>query len=354
MEAGDTVLTKHFETCSSNSKYTSHRIQNELISICGNIICNEIVKCVNNSMAFSLMAEESADIAGKEQLSIGVRYVTQTYDIKEEFLVFVELQKLNAEAIASSIIQFTSRVGLDMSKLVGLGFDGCSTMSGKENGVQAIIKKQYPIACFFHCASHKLNLVVNDQNNLPEIRNSIGTVKETIKFFRESILRRRLISNIPLLCETRWSEKYKSIRIFDSNFFEIKSVLSKLVTNYDTNSATRTKAYQLSCATSTIGFIVCLKIIAKYSKILELIVNKLQAVDSNLHTVHQHIHSNLLEILKKRRSMSEENFSLIFNDVRNCAIQFNLDIQIPRVVSKQTHRQNIVTSTPDEYFRISI
>lgn len=131
MEAGDTVLTKHFETCSSNSKYTSHRIQNELISICGNIICNEIVKCVNDSMTFSLMADESAVTAGKEQLSIGVRYVTQTYDIKEEFLGFVELQKLNAEAIATSIIQFTSRVGLDMSKLVGLGFDGCSTMSGK-------------------------------------------------------------------------------------------------------------------------------------------------------------------------------------------------------------------------------
>lgn len=73
MEAGDTVLTKHFETCSSNSKYTSHRIQNELISICGNIICNEIVKCVNDSMAFSLMADESADIAGKEQLSIFYR-----------------------------------------------------------------------------------------------------------------------------------------------------------------------------------------------------------------------------------------------------------------------------------------
>lgn len=158
-----------------------------------------------------------------------------------------------------------------------------------------------------------------------------------------------------MLCETRWSEKYKPISIFDSNFFEIKSALSKLATNYDTNSATRTKSYQLSCATSTIGFIVCLKIIAKYSKILEPIVNKLQAVDTNLHTVHQHIiHSNLLGILKKHISMSKENFRLIFNDVRNCAIQLNLDMQIPRVVSKQTYLQNIVTSTPDEYFQISI
>ncbi|KAL4104101.1 hypothetical protein QTP88_019414 [Uroleucon formosanum] len=292
---------------------------------------------VTDSMAFSLMAD---DIAGKEQLSIGVRYVTQTYDEKEEFLGFVELQKLNAELIASSIVQFTSRVSLDMSKLVGLSYDGCSTMNGKENGVQAEA-----------CPGSKL---VNDQNSLPEIRNTIGTVKETIKFFRESILRRQLISNIPLLCETRWSEKYKCIRIFNSNFFEIKLALSKLATDYDTNSATRTKAYQLSRATSTIGFIVCLKIIAKYSKLFEPIVNKLQAVNTNLHTVYQHIHSNLLKILKKRRSMSEENFSLIFNDVKNCANQFNLDIQIPRVVSRQAHRQNIVVSTPDEYFRISM
>lgn len=53
--------------------------------------------------------------------------------------------------------------------------------------------------------------------------------------------------------------------------------------------------------------------------------------------------------------MSEENFSLIFNDVRNCANQFNLDIQIPpRVLLRQTHRQNIVASTPDEYFWISM
>jgi hypothetical protein len=48
-----------------------------------------------------------------------------------------------------------------MLKLVGLGFDGCSTMSGKENGGQTIIRKTYPTACCFYCASHKLNLVVN-------------------------------------------------------------------------------------------------------------------------------------------------------------------------------------------------
>lgn len=46
------------------------------------------------------------DIAGEEQLSTEVRYVTHTFEVKKEFLGFVKLEKLNEEAIVSSIIQF--------------------------------------------------------------------------------------------------------------------------------------------------------------------------------------------------------------------------------------------------------
>ena len=74
-----------------------------------------------------------------------------------------------------------------MSKLVRLRFDGCSTMAGKENGVQKLIIDQYPKAKFFHyCCSHRLNLVINDLNAVPEFRNTVGIVKQFIKFFRES------------------------------------------------------------------------------------------------------------------------------------------------------------------------
>jgi hypothetical protein len=49
-----------------------------------------------------------------------------------------------------------------MTKLISLGFDGCSTMAGKDTGVQQRIWEKYPKAVYFHCASHRLNLVVND------------------------------------------------------------------------------------------------------------------------------------------------------------------------------------------------
>ncbi|XP_060875233.1 uncharacterized protein LOC132948668 [Metopolophium dirhodum] len=158
-------------------------------------------------VSFSLLADETFDIAGIEQLSIGVRYVDSSKTIREEFIGFSALQTLDEVGIATSILTSVEKYGLDMNKLVGLGFDGCSEMAGKENGVQKIICDKYSKAKFFHCASHRLNLVVNDLNAVTEIQNTVGVIKEVIIFFRESVLRRKLVTNIPLLCDTRWSAK---------------------------------------------------------------------------------------------------------------------------------------------------
>lgn len=41
--------------------------------------------------------------------------------------------------LATSIMAFVEKCELHLNKLVGLGFDGCSVMAGKENRVQKII-----------------------------------------------------------------------------------------------------------------------------------------------------------------------------------------------------------------------
>lgn len=56
-----------------------------------------------------------------------------------------------------------------------------------------------PQAQFFHYSSHKLNLGINDLNSLVEIRNTVGTIKETITFFRESPLRTQINRKIHAL-----------------------------------------------------------------------------------------------------------------------------------------------------------
>ncbi|KAK2725226.1 hypothetical protein QYM36_001618 [Artemia franciscana] len=48
---------------------------------------------------------------------------------------FAKLEKLDAGSIADAILHLTDKIRLDMTKLIGLGFDGCSKMAGKDTGV---------------------------------------------------------------------------------------------------------------------------------------------------------------------------------------------------------------------------
>jgi len=91
-------------------------------------------------------ADESSDISGKEQTSLGVRFVDTTKPgnlVREEFVGFTELNELNAESVANAIVNQPEKFCLNLDRMFGQG-DGCSTMAGKERGLQAKNKRRYP------------------------------------------------------------------------------------------------------------------------------------------------------------------------------------------------------------------
>jgi hypothetical protein len=63
------------------------------------------------------------------------------------------------------------------------GYDGASIMSDAFNGVQAVIRKSYPLALYIHCAAHVLNLSVSNSCLVQGIRNCLGTISKTRDFF---------------------------------------------------------------------------------------------------------------------------------------------------------------------------
>lgn len=355
IDAGDLVLKKHIEHGKNNASYRSVDIQNEIIGICGEVIKADIIKRVKAAEAFSVLADETADISGTEQLSIGLRYLyDETNEVQEMFVGYVELNGLDAKSIAYTIDEFLTKHDLNQDKCVGLGFDGCSTMSGKDGGVQAILRKKYTKALYFHCSSHKLNLVINDVNSLPEIRNAMGTTKDIITFFRESVLRRKLIPNIARLCETRWSEKHKTIRAFKENFPVILEALENL--SREGNNATRKNAFQLHAAASRISFILALILIAKYSGLLEPVVNVLQSVALDVVKASEHV-KRILQLLKSHRDNPEKVADEIIKEASVIAEKVGLDediISMPRIVGKQHHRSNHPAESPLEFWKRSL
>jgi hypothetical protein len=77
-----------------------------------------------------------------------------------DFLQFVPVTDVSGEGLASVIVNSLTEFGLNLAYLRGQGYDGEGAMSGKLNGVQARIRRMYPLAVYVHCASHSRNLTV--------------------------------------------------------------------------------------------------------------------------------------------------------------------------------------------------
>ena len=222
-------------------------------------------------------------------------------------------------------------------------------MAGKENGVQVRIRSDYPLAMFVHCSAH---LVVNNLNAVVDVRNTIGTVKAIIKFFRESPKQRSLVPNTSLLCETRWSANYESIRFFAKNFTEIHKQL-KYLALHDSNANGRQNAYNLQTASKTPVFIVTLHVIAQYLSILEPVTQALQSVHVDMLCVKQHV-DKLLLLFDNHQKNAEKYFAEdIYAPLLTTAEEIGVTVSLPRQCDRQVHRGDI-GGTTEEYYRRSI
>ncbi|CAN7939947.1 unnamed protein product [Ixodes hexagonus] len=180
----DDLLTDHLETAPGNATYyLSPQIQNEILVASSTLVQQTIVSRVNSAKCFSLLADETTDISGTEQMSVCVRYLLND-KLHEDFLAFVEVTNLtwSGQGLASTLMALLRDKGVDATYLCGQGYDGAANMSGRLNGVQAVIQREHPAALYMHCASHSLNLALCGSCNVPEMRNAFSVVQEVCAF----------------------------------------------------------------------------------------------------------------------------------------------------------------------------
>ena len=97
--SGDKDLEDHPQNSAKNALYVSWKIQNEILMVCNNLILKQLVKDINKSKGFTVLADETTDISNKEQLTICARYVhTEQKKIREDFLQFVEVKEVTGQA----------------------------------------------------------------------------------------------------------------------------------------------------------------------------------------------------------------------------------------------------------------
>lgn len=179
-------MKEHLENAKGNARYTSHVVQNQLITICGNLICAKLLENIRTACFYSVIADKAADSANVEQLSLSIRFV-QSNAPCEKYLGFLKCEAgTTGEAIATMILKQLEEWQLEPQLLLGQAYDGAGAMAGLSKGVAARIYAKYPKAIYSHCASHRLNLCIVKCCSIREVNNMMQTADSISHFFKYS------------------------------------------------------------------------------------------------------------------------------------------------------------------------
>ena len=135
--------------------------------------------------------------------------------------------QLSGHNIGSVIKSRLTALNCEWANLVGQEYDGASSMRSERVGVASHIKEVAPLADYFHCAMHALNLSCAKVVTVPQIRHAQDIVQRTTTFIGGSAKRTEHFINIvkknsPMtkrahlvtLCTTHFVERHVAITVF--------------------------------------------------------------------------------------------------------------------------------------------
>ena len=364
VQAGDQVLDEHLKTAAGNALYTSKTVQNEMITICGDIIREKLLKMVKKAGFFTVIADEATDVANDEQLLICVRFIDNGSPC-EKFLSFYECQSgVTGEALADDILSKLVEWQLHPQLLCDQAYGGAGAMAGKSKGVASRILSKYPKALYTHCAAHRLNLCVMKCCSIREVSNMMQTADKISRFFSNSPKRQlaleQWIDNVlpeenrrklKELCRTRWVKLHEAFDVFSDLFLPTFCCLEAIVYSppSDWNRETRSDAQSL-LAMSQFPFMVVLVLSQKvlaYTKGLSI---KLQGRYIDVVRAHRDIES-VRTTIKNVRSRVEDFHSEVYQEVLMLSQSVDVVEAAPRQASRQQHRQNNPSDNISDYYK---
>ena len=118
IENSNGQLKMHKDKATSNATYLSNITKADLLKSISHVIEHELLMQMQASPFFSIMADESTDIASMGELSICGRWLFKGEPV-EHFLGIVHAKEVTAEAITTYLLQFFTERGLFLKQLRG-------------------------------------------------------------------------------------------------------------------------------------------------------------------------------------------------------------------------------------------
>lgn len=118
----------------------------------------EKAKCFS---VYSVALDETTDITDTAQLAMYVRSVDDSFEVMEELLTVIPMHgQTTAQEIFRKLCDVIENVGLPWKRFVGITTDGVPSMTGRKNGLVALVQKKKleeegVEAIALHCIIHQ-------------------------------------------------------------------------------------------------------------------------------------------------------------------------------------------------------
>ena len=100
------------EQTSKNATWRSNSIQNQIIDVYKDCITESIVTDIKKNKFFSVLADEATDISNKQLMSLVLRYLDESDEVKEKFVSFIHCEDgASGEALAKDILDYVHEIG---------------------------------------------------------------------------------------------------------------------------------------------------------------------------------------------------------------------------------------------------
>ncbi|KAI3746066.1 hypothetical protein L6452_08485 [Arctium lappa] len=290
-----------------NNQLTSPMIQKDLVTCFAEEVLKSIMGEIGDDV-FALLVDESSDVSRKEQMVVVLRFVDKYGIVQERFISVVHAMDTSALSLKSALDALFAKHGLSFTKVRGQGYDGASNMSGKFNGLKALILNDNESAFYIHCFAHQLQLVVvavaKKHDGVKDFFDLLALVVTVVNssckrkdMLREShkdriqeeigneeiVTGKGLNQEISLIRagDTRWNSHLKTITSLISLFPEVKMVLEYVEDDGD-NGASRLQASGLLSYFKTFEFVFYMHLVLTILGLTNSLSQALQRKDQDI------------------------------------------------------------------------
>lgn len=337
------------------TNFTSHECQNEILLMLSHSVIRSLVNTIKQeSVYFAVVVDGTQDFSGKEQESICLRYVDKDLCINESFVGLFEPPDTTGKTLALVLKDVLIRLDLPLTHLRAQTYDGAANMAGEFNGCQRLIRDEQPLALYYHCSAHCVNLVAEHTAACtPLVRDALQQVQELGKLSGRSLKFRNIfaqnanggcddstddsrnslisfserhVTAIKPLCPTRWLCRVSPVsRVIDLYGIVLSSLEAMALLDSETAAKCNGLLEQFRKGVTLLG----LKIALAVFSILEQLNRSLQAENATVSGMIKAVESVITQLGLLR---SEDSFSSIIDDVNREIAEHDLyELRIPRI-----------------------